>query len=962
MEINQVKHGFKLLKVQFVNDINAYFCEYEHVKSGGRVVHIKNDDPHCTFAIGFRTLPKDSTGVCHIIEHSLLCGSKKYPLKEPFVNLLKSSVATFLNAFTAYDWTMYPFSSQVPQDFDNVLSIYLDAVFNPLCMVDKKPFLQEGWHLELLNKEDIPTIKGVVYNEMKGATSSVDDVLESAVNEIMYKDTIYKYNSGGDPEVIPELTYEDYVAFYKEHYTPQNALTFFYGKMDIEKKLKYLDKEYFSKFNKVEKEIIINPQTPHINTSFVKEYEVGKDEEIKDKTYLGLCYSLGSYENYEDILGMSLIFTSIMSTNNSPLKKIILDSKLGKNVRYSIDDNNVVPSLHIDLLETNQSKKEEFHNLFLKEIKKIVKEGIDRDLLISTLNYSEFKDKERDLQASNKGLNFAMTVISPFIYRSDIVSRLEFTSSYKVLREKLNTRYYEELLEKYILNSSHYVLVEVNPSRTLGDERKAKVEKKMKEIKAKMSDKEIDALIKQTKELIAYQNKVDTKKELDTLPKLTLKDIPSSISYLDTKKTKVKGMKAIYHNVPTNKIGYLRMYFSLDCIELEDLPYVRLLRNLLLNVKTKSYSPFELMKNIKTNLGSFVFNILNNPSDRTTTRLDFSLATSALVDNIHHIPHLVNEVLLTSKFTKEEVKTNLNQLVMIYRQGLIENGNSHAIMEARGAYSTFANYENHYKTGLDTYNFYKDLLDNFNYKKINEKLVSISKKIFSKNNVILSFSGDKETIEVLKKEVRKLKFRNAKLTSVLKPDFKEPKKEALVVPSGVSYSVLATNLSEINHTFSGKDVVLSHILSYDYLWNEIRVKGGAYGAGFALTKTNDTFFYSYRDPNVKNTYDVYRNVINYLDNFNPSKKEFVNYVIGAVGGISNPVSTVGLIDTWDINYLIGVTKKDKIKLKKEVLKTSLNDIKDYKKIFEYLNTKNSEYTIGEETKIAEYPFNKVNKL
>ena len=246
MNINENKYGFKLTKIQYIEDIHSSLYEYEHIKSGGKVVHIQNDDPHCTFAIGFRTLPKDSTGVCHIIEHSLLCGSKKYPLKEPFVNLLKSSVATFLNAFTAYDWTMYPFSSQVPQDFDNILSIYLDAVFNPISMVDKKPFLQEGWHLELLNKEDLPVIKGVVYNEMKGATSSVDDVLESTVNEIMYKDTIYRHNSGGDPEVIPELTYEDYVSFYKEHYTPQNALTFFYGDMDIEKKLKYLNEEYLN--------------------------------------------------------------------------------------------------------------------------------------------------------------------------------------------------------------------------------------------------------------------------------------------------------------------------------------------------------------------------------------------------------------------------------------------------------------------------------------------------------------------------------------------------------------------------------------------------------------------------------------------------------------------------------------------------------------------------------------------
>ena len=387
-----------------------------------------------------------------------------------------------------------------------------------------------------------------------------------------------------------------------------------------------------------------------------------------------------------------------------------------------------------------------------------------------------------------------------------------------------------------------------------------------------------------------------------------------------------------------------------------------LMRSTFLNVKTKSFTPFELNKNIKTNLGSFILNIINNPIDRYKTRLDFSLSTSALISNIQYIPQIINEVLLTSKFTKNEVKTILNQLVMGYRQGLIENGNAHAIMEARSTYSTFANYENHYKTGLETYHFFKDLLDNFNYKKINEKLVSISKKIFAKNNVVISLSGDKETLSVLKKEVRKLKLKKANITNVLKPDFKEPKKEALIVPSGVSYDVLATNLKDIEHEFSGRDVVLSHILSYDYLWNEIRVKGGAYGAGFAITKISDTFFYSYRDPNVKNTYEVYRNVINYLDNFNPPKKEFTNYVIGAVGGISSPISTVGLIDTWDVNYLIGVTKKDKIKLKKEALKTTLKDIKDYKKIFEYLNMKNSEYTIGEETKISEYPFNKVNKL
>lgn len=960
MNINESKYGFKLNKIQFVEDINSTLYEYEHIKSGGHVIHIQNEDPHCTFGIGFRTLPKDSTGVCHIIEHSLLCGSKKYPLKEPFVNLLKSSAATFLNAFTAYDWTMYPFSSQVPQDFDNVLSIYLDAVFNPLSMVDNKPFLQEGWHLELLNKEDLPTIKGVVYNEMKGATSSVDDVLESAVNEIMYKDTIYRHNSGGDPEIIPSLTYEEYKRFYKEHYTPQNAITFFYGKMNIEKKLKYLDEEYFNKFNKGE-EIVIQAQTPHVNTTYTKEYEVGKDEDITNKTYLGLCYSLGNYENYEDLLGMSLIFNSIMGNNNSPLKKTILDSKLGKSVRYSIDDNNIVPSLHIDLLETDTSKKEEFKKLIEDEVKKMIEKGIDRDLLLSTLNYAEFKEKERDLASSNKGLNFVLSVAAPFMYRSDIASRLEYSRYYNNLRNKLNTDYYEKLLEKYILNSNHYVLVEVNPSKTLGEERKNKVLQQMKEIKEKMTDKEIDALIKQTKELIAYQEKVDTKKELATLPKLSIKDIPSDIPFVDTKKTSVKGMKAIYHEVPTNKIGYLRMYFSLDCVSLEDLPYVTLLRNLLLNVKTKSYSPFDLVKKIKTNLGSFGFNITNNPSNKEESRLDFVLGASALLENLHYIPELINEILLTSKFTKNEVETILNQTLMGVRQSLIESG-SFALMEARSSYSAYANYEINYKSGVRVYRFFKNLVDNFDYKKISSKLNEISKKIFAKNNVVISLSGDKPTIDVLKSECKKLKLKLVLAPKVLKPNYSLYKKEGLIVPNGVSYNASAANLKEIGHKFSGRDVVLSHILSYDYLWNEIRVKGGAYGAGCAITKTLDAYFYSYRDPNVKNSYSVYKNVVNYLDNFNPDKKEFTNYVIGALGGVSNPISTIQLIDQWDINYLIKVTKADKIKLKKEIKKTTLKDIKDYKKVFEFMNSKHSEFTIGEESKVNEYPFDKIEQL
>jgi Zn-dependent M16 (insulinase) family peptidase len=437
MEINEVKYGFKLISVEKMEDINSTLYQYEHLKSGGKVAYLANDDTNCCFAIGFRTLPEDSTGVCHIIEHSVLCGSKRFPLKEPFVNLIKSSLATFLNAFTAYDWTMYPFSSQTPKDFHNILEIYLDAVFNPISMENEKPFLQEGWHLELNSVDDTPSYKGVVYNEMKGAMSSVDEVLVQATLEAMYKDTFYRFNSGGDPDVIPTLTYQAYKDFYHRHYTPQNAMTYFYGDLDIEEKLKFLDEEYFSKFDKVEDEIVIVPQSEFVDTSFTKEYEIGPDEDEKDNTYMSLCYGLDHYNNYEDFLAMNILTDALLSKNDSVLKKALLDASLGQNVECRIDDDNIIPALHIYLQKSNPENKEKFKEVFETAVKELVENGIDKELLLASINHMEFKDKELDVGGMPKGLLFAMTMMGSFNYNGDLKAHLEFSKYYEKFKKEL---------------------------------------------------------------------------------------------------------------------------------------------------------------------------------------------------------------------------------------------------------------------------------------------------------------------------------------------------------------------------------------------------------------------------------------------------------------------------------------------------------------------------------------------
>ena len=497
MQINEVKYGFKLISITDLTDLDSKLYQYYHEKSGATVVYVENDDTNCCFTIGFRTLPQDSTGVCHIIEHSLLCGSEKYPLKEPFVNLMKTSMATFLNAFTANDWTMYPFASQVEQDFNNILSIYCDAVFRPLSMKDPKPFLQEGWHLEMLSKDDIPSYKGVVYNEMKGAMSSVDRILQQATLEAMYKDSFYGYNSGGDPDVIPSLTYEDYKAFYHKHYTPQNAMTYFYGKMDIEAKLKWLDEEYFSHYTKTDEEIIIKEQEPFISRDFVKEYELGEGESEKDNTYMSLCYGLGYYDDYEEFIAMQVLLDALLSKNDSPLKKALLDAKLGVDVDAFIDDDKIKPSLNIILSKTNKNKKDEFFNVFTAKVQELVKNGIPKELLKASINYFEFKDKELDTGGFPKGLVIAMNMMGNFNYHFSLDSHLFYSKHYNKLRNELDNGYFERLLEKYLLNNNHMVQVMCVPSLTLGKERQEKLDALMKCIKDNMSEEEIVATIMQ---------------------------------------------------------------------------------------------------------------------------------------------------------------------------------------------------------------------------------------------------------------------------------------------------------------------------------------------------------------------------------------------------------------------------------------------------------------------------------
>ena len=960
MKINEIYHGFKLLSVKQINDIGSNMYEFTHLKSGATLVYLENDDTNKCFAVGFRTLPEDSTGICHIIEHSLLCGSKRYPTKEPFVNLLKGSMATFLNAMTAYDWTMYPVASQNDQDFNNLVSVYLDAVFAPLSVLDNKPFLQEGWHIEMNDVNDTPSYKGVVYNEMKGAMSSVEEQLTQKTLSSIYKGSCYEHNSGGDPDVIPDLTFEYYKSFYHKHYHPSNALMYLYGKMDVLEQLKYFDEEYLSNYE-VEAPITIEVPKARIDRDTEAYYAISESEDEKDNTYMSLAFGLDLYENALDLTGFGILNEVLMSNNEAPLKKLLMDAKLGQDITCSIDDDNILPSYHIYLHKTNPEEKERFYQTFLSACRKLVDEGIDKTALLAAINHAEFRNKEMDMGRMPKGLFFAFSLMQSFNCHVPFENYLEYTKYFDFFKKELNNGYFESLLEKYILNSKHYVQVVLLPSKTLANEKAKAMEEKMLALKNSMSLEEKEECVRITKELIAYQSKKDTPEELAMLPKLKLSDISTDVNKLVTEEYEKDGIKFIEHKFNTNKIAYLKMYFNLNTLSLEELPYVKLLTRLLGRLDTEKYSINELLSYVKTYLGGFSFDILAGGDSKEDYKAHLSLEISSLNENTEKMNDVLDQVINHTIFNMDKVRIILTQLQNAYRSAIIENGTSMAIDEARARVSKIGSLSAKI-SGLQMYRFLTDNLSSFDEKFI-VKLQEVANKIFNINNLKASISGDDESIANLTKVVYLLPLNKEKNLEALNVEILPFDACALKIPSEVNYNAMVANLADLGYEQSGKLSVIAHILGYDYLWSEVRVKGGAYGCHINIGLSNDIFLGSFRDPNVRNTYDVYKKVADYLENIEFSEDEFETYLIGALGAFDKPASNNSFIQSSDANLLSGNSVEKRIKRKEQMLQATIDDLKKYANLFREFAEKAVCYTIGNEQKITEYSeFDKVENL
>lgn len=929
MNKSDIVCNFQVTNISKVDELNATLYEMEHIKSGARLLWIDRNDENKTFCIGFKTLPEDSTGVFHILEHSVLNGSDKYPVKEPFVELLKSSLKTFLNAMTFPDKTLYPISSRNSKDFLNLVNVYMDAVLHPLIYKKPEIFMQEGWHYELLSKDSDPSYKGVVFNEMKGALSSPNSAMEYEMNKLLFPDNCYGFESGGDPEHIPELTYEKFINSHKKYYHPSNSYIILDGSIDLKATLSLLDSEYLSKYDRQEANFDIPMQHAVPYREVEKPYEIAPDESPEEKTLISKGYVIGSFKDKETIYAMHILCDTLVGSNNAPLKHAILSAGLGQDVELYVIDGIQQPYVNLTIWNTDKEKLNKIKETVHNTLSELVKNGLDREQLIASFNSLEFSLKSRESGRLPLGLINAINTMESWLYGGDPAQGLSYNETLSSLKGKLSTRYFEELIEKYLLNNPHSGLVCMVPSNTLGQERYENELAKLKAAKESWSEEQIDELIKANEALIKAQQTPDPQEALDTIPVLKLTDIKPEPEKLPLSADKAGDIPVLLHDMKLDGIAHMSLYFSASDLTLEELPYASLLARLLGKLGTSEHDALALQTALKSNIGNL--NIMPEVYARTGApdacqvfmTADLSLLTSKEEEGLR----LVHEILTETDFNNPDIiKSILLQMEMQCQQAFISDGNSCAATRIK-AYTTAAGAAEEY---LRNYEFYKWVKENNkkiedNISCIIEKLKALAGRLFTRDRIIISVSSDKAD-DTLVNMANSLPDRGE---NPIKEAHYKPlgiRQEGIIIPASVSFAVKGSNIYLHNASYNGSYNVLSKLLSLEYLWNEIRVQGGAYGAGFVSRRNGNVFFYSYRDPNAARSLDCYDKAADYVKSYCKEGTGLEKLIIGSISDsepLTGPKISMKLADS---NYFCGITYEDRCQTRKEMLGTSKEDL------------------------------------
>ena len=928
--------AYKVVEKRKINDLNSMSYLLEHKKTGARVALISNDDNNKVFYIGFRTPPTDSTGVPHIIEHSVLCGSREFPVKDPFVELVKGSLNTFLNAMTYSDKTVYPVASCNDKDFQNLMHVYLDAVFYPNIYKEEKIFQQEGWHYEMESVEDPLTLNGVVYNEMKGAFSSPDDVHDREVLNSLYPDTAYGVESGGDPKVIPDLTYEDFLDFHGRYYHPSNSYIYLYGDMDMAEKLIWMDEHYLSHFDKMEIDSTLALQKPFDKPVTVcKDYPVMEGESLEDNTYLSYNAVVGTSLDKELYYAMQIIDYAVCSASGAPLKLALIHKNIGTEV-YSIYENGIYqPYFSIVAKNANAVQKDEFVATIEDELARIVKEGLDKKALLAGLNYYEFKYREADFGSYPKGLMYGLQMFDSWLYDDNMpFDMIEANAVFKFLREKIETDYYEQLIEKYLIHNNHKTVLVVSPKEGLTTKEEKELADKLEAYKATLSQEELQKIVEDTHALHAYQDAEEATENLEKIPMLTRADMKKEAEGFVNELREIEDTKVLFHNIHTNGIGYLRLFFDISNIPEELFAYIGIFKNVLGYVDTKNYAYGELYNEINIHTGGIgsAVNTYVNARNLEEYKLTFEVKTKVMYEELENAVGLLTEIMTTSDFSKEDRILEIVAEMKSRLQGnMTSAGHSLAAIRAMSYFSETAAISE-LVNGIPCLRLLEKLEADFeaNKKELIGKLEMLAKCIFRPENLMVDFTSCEEGYEQLKAFVPVLKA-----TLFTEPVVKEPfaitlakKNEGFETSAQIQYVGRAGNYRKDGGlSYTGALRVLKVILGYEYLWTNVRVKGGAYGCMCNFGKAGDSYFVSYRDPNLKKTMDTFEKTGDYLRSFTADERTMTKYIIGAISDLDIPMNPSAKGSRSSSAYLTNQTYEEIQKERDELLACTQDDIR-----------------------------------
>ncbi len=961
--ISDIKE-YKIIQNIDIKELDSKGILLRHNKTGARVALLPNNDNNKTFCVGFRTPVTNDTGVPHIIEHSVLCGSTKFDVKDPFMELVKGSLNTFLNAMTYPDKTLYPVASTNDTDFHNLVDVYMDAVFNPNIYKHEEIFKQEGWSYNLESADDKLTYNGVVYNEMKGAFSSPDDVLERQIMHSLYPDTCYANESGGAPDSIPSLTYEEYLEFHRTFYHPSNSYIYIYGDADMEEYLRWIDEEYLSKYDYLEVDSKIELQKAFENTrEEVAQYSITENESEEDNTYLSYNVVTGVSGDKVEYIAYKILDYALCSMPGAPIKKALIDAGIGNDIYGGYSECMYQPYFSIIAKNANATDKGRFVQIIKDTLSDIVKNGVDEESIRAGINVFEFQFREADFGAYPKGLMYGLQMFDTWLYDDNKpFVLLQANETFEILKKNIGTGYYEELIEKKLLNNPHSSVVMAVPHKGLTVKRDKEVEERLAAYKASLSEEEINNLVQATKELAVYKDEPSSEENLKKIPLLKISDIKKEAEPYHNEMVEIDGTQVLTHNIFTNGIAYIKVLYNVTDIPKQAVPYLGLLKSVLGYMDTSKHSYSEIANLVNLNSGGIGFGIKILPDyakDNAYT-IYAELKSRVMYDKIDFAFDMIDEFINDTVFTDDKrLKEILDEAKSRLEATLMQSGNSIALLRSMSYVSDISKYSDRMK-GIGYYDFICDLIKNFDDKRemIINNIKAVVKFIFRKDNMLISCTADNEGINLLKGKVgRFVDGINGSVDATELEKFEAVSEgvanEGFKTSAQIQYVAQTGNFKKKGYDYSGYVKVLGTILNYEYLWNAVRVQGGAYGCGSTFNRNGNGGFSSYRDPNLERTLETYAGIPEYLRNIEFTDREMTKFIIGTISGMDTPLTPASRGNRSLSAYITNLSHETIQRERNEVLSTTVKDIQELAELVQAMLDCDNKCVIGNEGKIEE---------